>query len=42
MPEDIDPREDRESGDRKATPNEITIDIPIDEIDSTNVLKIGS
>ena len=42
MLEDIDPREDREPEDRKATPNEITIDIPIDETDSTKVLKIGS
>ena len=42
MLEDIDPREDKEPEDRKATPNEITIDIPIDETDSTKVLNIGS
>ena len=42
MLKDIDPREDREPKDRKATPNEITVDIPIDEADSTKVLKISS
>ena len=41
MLEDMDPREDREPEDKKATPNEITIDIPIDEADPTKVLKIG-
>ena len=42
MPEDLDPREDEEPEDRKATPNETTVDIPIDEADPAKVLKIGS
>ena len=42
MPEDIDPREDKEPGGRMATPNETTVDVPIDDSDPEKVLKIGS
>ena len=42
MPEDIDPREDEEPGGRMATPNEATVDVPIDDSDPEKVLKIGS
>ena len=40
MPEDIDPREDQEPGGRTATPNEATVDVPIDDSDPEKVLKI--
>ena len=42
MPEDIDPREDEEPGGRMATPNEATVDVPIDDSDPEKVQKIGS
>ena len=42
IPEDIDPREDQEPGGRMATPNEATVDVPIDDSDPEKVLKIGS
>ena len=42
MPKDIDPREDEEPGGIMVTPNEATVDIPIDDSDPEKVLKIGS
>ena len=42
MPEDIDPREDEETGGRMEAPNETTVDLPIDDSDPEKVLKIGS
>ena len=42
MPEDLDPKEDQEPGGRMATPNETTVEVPIDDSDPEKVLKIGS
>ena len=41
-PEDLDPRKDEEPEARNATPNEATVEIPVDKADPTKVLKIGS
>ena len=37
LPEDMDPREDKEPGDRMVTPNETTVDVPIDDGDPETV-----
>ena len=42
MHKDIDPREDEDPEGRMATPNEATMDVPIDDSDPEKVLKIGS